>query len=284
MNANFTALATKSIAKTRVLKSAVAGGDDLLQRIARIVRETISQHIELRHLVAEILMNGRLAGADMISPSPKSPVCRNTLNVAVATPTESGDLSCPEFCNAAPRRIHGYGLGAVVRKAIGVTTFTLRTPSPPGACRNAPSGFSVHVGTETMKPTSKPGALPATTHTQAGLILKASNNLAAALRALHTDTDGDGIKRATGRAVAAARALKRIAELGGSVQSRRGPLIATTSDDKRVARVFRTDECAIAGDMDGDTFLVIGKDCPADKLQKLIERERIDLQALEVQA
>lgn len=78
------------------------------------------------------------------------PVLENTMNVAVATPTESGVLSCPNSgAGGAPGAAMscGFGQGAPVRKAGGVATFTFSTPCPPDALENADGGFSVsHVG------------------------------------------------------------------------------------------------------------------------------------------
>lgn len=89
-------------------------------------------------------------GGTMAATPEPGPVRRNTMNVAVATPTESGVLSCPNsgagrgVCAAMP---DGFGQGASVRKAGGVATFTFLTPCPPDARRNANGGFSVsHVG------------------------------------------------------------------------------------------------------------------------------------------
>ena len=77
------------------------------------------------------------------------PVLENTLNVAVASPTESGLLSCPNSGTgrtscAAMSTV--YGQGAPIRKDGGVTTFTFSTPCPPAALENAKGGFSAHVG------------------------------------------------------------------------------------------------------------------------------------------
>lgn len=63
-----------------------------------------------------------------------------------------------------------------------------------------------------MKPTTKPGALPATTHDhhQAELLFRAVNHLALALFQLRNASGESSIKTATGRANAAARALNRL--------------------------------------------------------------------------
>ena len=69
-----------------------------------------------------------------MSAEPKGLVCRNTLNVAVATPTESGVFACPKLKMGRQSMAvmsQGFGRGALVRKACGVATFTLRTPCPP---------------------------------------------------------------------------------------------------------------------------------------------------------
>jgi hypothetical protein len=61
-------------------------------------------------------------------------VLKNTVNVAVASPTESGLLSRPNLTV--------YGRDAPVRKAGGVATFTFLTSRPPYAQRCAAGGFS----------------------------------------------------------------------------------------------------------------------------------------------
>lgn len=84
-----------------------------------------------------------------IAATPTGAGARNTTSEAVATPTESGVLSCP---NAGHGRIscaamlQGFGQGASVRKAGGVASDTLRTPCPPDARRNAEGGFSTPEG------------------------------------------------------------------------------------------------------------------------------------------
>lgn len=156
------------------------------------------------------------AGA-ILRPSPKGMVCRNTLNVAVQVPTEeSGALLCPEFNTAGNSRSSGCGLGAVDRKAIGVATFTLRTPSPPDACRNVSSGFFSHVGHETMKSTTTGQTAPTQNHDhhQAALVLRAQNHLALALYQLRNSTGDTPTRKAMGLAYAAARSLSQV--VGGA--------------------------------------------------------------------
>lgn len=147
----------------------------------------------------------------ILRPSLKGTVHSNTLNVAVQVPTEeSGTLLCPEFSNAAQCRIHDCGLGAMVRKAIGVATFTFETPSPPDARSNAEGGFSVHVGTK-MKPTTTGTPAQSNHYDHIALTQRATNSLSMALYHLRQAEDHEGIRKATGRAISAARYLKQLA-------------------------------------------------------------------------
>lgn len=63
-----------------------------------------------------------------------------------------------------------------------------------------------------MKPTTKPGALPATTHDhhKAELLFRAINHLALALFLLRNASGESSIKTATGQANAAARTLNQL--------------------------------------------------------------------------
>ncbi len=71
---------------------------------------------------------------------------KNTLRLAVAASTESEVLSCPNsagwtsFVATMPQ---GFGWGASVRKAGGVTNLAFFTPLPPDALKNADGGFSL---------------------------------------------------------------------------------------------------------------------------------------------
>jgi hypothetical protein len=74
----------------------------------------------------------------------------NTLtNLAVASPTESGLLSCPIFragrvlCAAD---LGSFGQGAPVRKAGGATRLAFRTPCPPLVSLSASGGFLTYLG------------------------------------------------------------------------------------------------------------------------------------------
>lgn len=159
--------------------------------------------------------------AGTISTEPKGLVCRNTMNTAVAAPTESGVLACPKF--KAGRQSMAvmpkdFGQGALVRKVGGVAVFTLRTPCPPYARRNADGGFQSHTGAETMQTQTTPkaaitGKTPTVIysntierHTQI------ENSLSTALHLVrHGKTIAD-IQRAMSRAMRATSLLKQTCE------------------------------------------------------------------------
>jgi hypothetical protein len=73
------------------------------------------------------------------------------ISKAVASPTESGLLSCPSFragrvlCAAG---LGSFGQGAPVRKAGGATLLAFRTPCPPFVSLSASGGFSTRKGVE----------------------------------------------------------------------------------------------------------------------------------------
>ena len=85
----------------------------------------------------------------MAASRKNDPVRKNTLSNPVATPTESGVLSCPnsgadrDLCAAMP---DGFGQGGLVRKAGRVTLLTFLTPCPPDALKNAKGGFFTRNG------------------------------------------------------------------------------------------------------------------------------------------
>ncbi len=147
------------------------------------------------------------------------PVRSNTLEKAVATPTESGVLSCLDYgadCGLSTAMPYGFGRGAVDREAIGVAFSTFETPRHRMHVQMQTVDFSVQKGTETMKPTVKPGALPATTHTDhLALTQRATNSLSMALWHIRHSSEQDSIQLATGRAVSAARALKQLCAMEG---------------------------------------------------------------------
>lgn len=81
------------------------------------------------------------------------PGAEHTTSEAVATPTESGVLLCPN--SGAGRGLSmamlcGFGLGASVRKAGGTASDVCSTPSPSYAIEHADDGFSTPEGAETM--------------------------------------------------------------------------------------------------------------------------------------
>lgn len=154
------------------------------------------------------------AGA-ILRPSPKGMVRKNTLNVAVQVPTEeSGALLCPNSGagrGVSTARRNGLGRGAVVRKAIGVATFTFLTPRHRLRVRPCPVVYSVHVGTETMNQSTTTPTSGNINHDHIALTQHATNALSMALWHIRQSTDDDSIRKACGRAVSAARSLKRLA-------------------------------------------------------------------------
>jgi hypothetical protein len=77
------------------------------------------------------------------------PVCRNTMSSAVAAPTDKRGFVLSKFwvCRHTLAAMpDGFGQGAPVRKAGGVTELTLRTPCPPDALRTADGGFFTRSG------------------------------------------------------------------------------------------------------------------------------------------
>jgi len=75
---------------------------------------------------------------------------RNTTEVAVATPTESGVFACPESL--------GYGQGGANRETARMATSMFLTPCPPDDRRKSEGGFQSQVGAKTM-----PQGTPTTT-------------------------------------------------------------------------------------------------------------------------
>lgn len=146
------------------------------------------------------------------------PVLENTKKLAVATPTESGVLACPKLKagrQSLAAMSHGFGQGALVRKASGVTSFTFSTPCPPNALENADGGFKSQLGAKTMQTQTTPTA--ATTGHAPTVIYSNSvdrhaaieNSLSTALHLVrHGKTIAD-IQRAMSRAMRATTLLKQ---------------------------------------------------------------------------
>ena len=161
------------------------------------------------------------AGTIHLVPSGMVPEKRQ--NTAVATPTESGVLSCPN--SRASRQSlaamsHGFGQGALVRKAGGVAVFTFFTPCPPDALKNAEGGFKSHTGAKTMQT-----ANPKTAQTNHGgntptVIYSNSvdrhaaieNSLSTALHLVRNGKTIADIQRAMSRAMRATTLLKQTCE------------------------------------------------------------------------
>lgn len=149
----------------------------------------------------------------IIRTKAKTLVIETTLRLAVYSPTVSGVSLCPN--SGAGRGVsmaqrEGCGLGAMVRKAIDVTNLTVSTPSPPDAYETVSSGFSVRLGTETMKPTTTPSTQGNTTHDHIALTQHATERLALALFELRNGKSTTSLQRATGLVYSAARSLSQV--------------------------------------------------------------------------
>ena len=83
-----------------------------------------------------------------ITPALKSAGARNTIEPAVASPTESGLLSCQDSgagrYNSAGR--HDCGQGAAFREGAGTAVSVLLTPCPPDARSKANGDFLAQPG------------------------------------------------------------------------------------------------------------------------------------------
>jgi hypothetical protein len=156
-----------------------------------------------------------------INTEPKGLVCSDTMNVAVATPTESGVLACPKFKasrHSLAAMSKGFGQGARIRKVRGVATFTSLTPCPPYARSGADGGFKSHVGAKTMQTQTTPkaeikGSTPTviyanTTERHAAI----ENSLSTALHLVRNGKTISDIQRAMSRAMRATTLLKQSCE------------------------------------------------------------------------
>ena len=86
-----------------------------------------------------------------IAPKAKAPVLENTFGKAVASPTESGVLSRPDFLGVSTfGRIYGFGRDGFVRKAGRTALPVFSTSRPPAALENAACGFESRKGAKTM--------------------------------------------------------------------------------------------------------------------------------------
>ena len=160
------------------------------------------------------------------------PVRKNTTSEAVAAPTESGVLSCPN--SGAGRGLsaavpHGFGWGGPTRKDGRAASDAFLTPHPPYALKNANGGFVTPEGAETMPTgniTTTPTMGNSPASTKFGLTLSAAkrpshsrdrlatqqaieNHLSAALFHVRHADGSEGFHVAVGRAIRAASLLKQ---------------------------------------------------------------------------
>lgn len=87
-------------------------------------------------------------GRATVAPALKGAGARNTISVAVATPTdERGFVTSQSLAGAAASDLHGLGRDGAIRKDARTATDVLRTSRPPHALRKATGGFfNVPVG------------------------------------------------------------------------------------------------------------------------------------------
>lgn len=88
------------------------------------------------------------AGRGKVSAALKGAGARNTISVAVATPTgKRGFVTSQSLAGAAASGLHGLGRDGAIRKDARTATDVLRTSRPPYALRKAAGGFfNVPVG------------------------------------------------------------------------------------------------------------------------------------------
>ena len=158
------------------------------------------------------------AGRGTIRTKPKGPVLENTFGRAVATPTASGVLSCPDFLGVSVfGRTYGFGRDGLVRKAGRTALPVFSTSRPPAALENVACGFESRRGAKTMtaSPVASRSAVPTTTTITPDLVqlhLQACNALAQALHTLrNSECTANDLHRAIGRTLRAGTALKRMA-------------------------------------------------------------------------
>ena len=86
-----------------------------------------------------------------IAPKAKAPMLENIFGKAVATPTESGVLSRPDFLGVSTfGRAHSFGRDGFVRKASRTALPVFSTSRPPAALENVACGFESRKGAKTM--------------------------------------------------------------------------------------------------------------------------------------
>lgn len=88
-------------------------------------------------------------GGTMTPTPPAGPVLENTTSEAVASPTESGLLSCPNSGagrGVSTAKLAGFGRGGPSRKDGRTASDVFSTPCPPDALENAEGGFSTPEG------------------------------------------------------------------------------------------------------------------------------------------
>ena len=90
-------------------------------------------------------------GRGTIHTKAKAPVLENTFRKAVATPTESGVLSRPDFLDAPTfGRTHGFGLDGWSGNARRTSLRVFSTSSPPALLENDEGGLKSRKGAKTM--------------------------------------------------------------------------------------------------------------------------------------
>ena len=153
-------------------------------------------------------------GRGTIHAKAKAPVLENTFRKAVATPTESGVLSRPDFLDAPTfGRAHGFGLDGWSGNARRTSLRVFSTSSPPALLENDEGGLKSRKGAKTMtaSPVASRSAAPTTTLHLDPIALHgdACNALSMALHYLRQPEalNVAGAARKAGQALAALRRL-----------------------------------------------------------------------------
>ena len=162
-------------------------------------------------------------GRGTIHTKAKAPVLENTFRKAVATPTESGVLSRPDFLDAPTfGRTHGFGLDGWSGNARRTSLRVFSTSSPPALLENDEGGLKSRKGAKTMTPShlaSRRAAPTPTTgnHDPIQLFADATNALAMATYYLRQpEGNHAGAARKAGQALAALRRLAALQEGGAA--------------------------------------------------------------------
>ena len=148
--------------------------------------------------------------SDIIAPKAKAPMLENIFGKAVATPTESGVLSRPDFLGVSTfGRAYGFGRDGFVRKAGRTAEPVFSTSRPPVALENAACGFESRSGAKTMttSPVASRSAAPTTSRLDPIQLHMDAHNACAMASYYVRKGNHAGAARKTTQALAALRRL-----------------------------------------------------------------------------